>query len=794
MVIISHMPEWLDDVWAKSAAKGAGGQPESLAQHTRGVLGRLADSIRLRPDLPQALGVPRLWHILFWAAFLHDFGKATSGFQARLRGGPRWPHRHEVLSLAFVDWVAAGFTPDELAWVVAAIVSHHKDASVIYDLYATPDDPDDDQLIARVAELDEMTLRGLWRWLAECAATWIGDLELGEAGISIPALPDQDHAVTLVQQQGVARIRHWLKVYRRFVRKIARSDERSLIIGTLALRGHLINSDHTASAHAGPLPSATFDADVILASLGFSRDKLYRHQSEAEAVDGSALLVAPTGSGKTEAALLWAARQADINNGLPRLFYTLPYQASMNAMYLRLDKSFYKKVGLQHGRSLLALYRLLLDQEEYGPEQAAQQAKWARNLVKLNYNPVRVFSPYQMLKGMYRLKGYEALLADYHGAAFIFDEIHAYEVKRLALILKTIEYLAQNYNARFLVMSATFPTLIKEWLREALGNPPDIIAEPALFDKFKRHRLCLLDGELLSDEGLKHIESDARAGKSVLVVCNLVARAQAVYDELRQRLKDTNIPVELLHGRFNMQDRSAKEKLVRQAAGSTSEQRQPIVLVATQVVEVSLDIDLDTIYTDPAPLEALVQRFGRINRRRRHETLVPVYVYRQPADGQKIYADVLITGTLAVLERENGKPLDEIAVGDWVDEIYAGEVADQWRVEYAHAAAEFEATCIQTLRPFQSDKYLKDLFYKAFDGIEVLPEVLHDEYIALKEDEPIRAGELLVSISWGRYHMLANDGRIRPREDRMVPIVRAWYDSEVGLDFDREFEEDDLWD
>lgn len=791
-MITSHMPEWLDDVWAKSAAKGAGGQPETLAQHTRDVLGRLADLVRLRPDLPQTLDVPRLWHILFWAAFLHDFGKATSGFQARLRGGPKWPHRHEVLSLTFVDWVAAGFTQDELAWVVAAIVSHHKDASVIRDLYATPDDPDDDQLIARVAELDETTLRGLWRWLVECAAAWIDDLGMGEIDVSMPALADQDRAVTLIQQQGVARIRHWLKVYRRFVLEIERSEERPLIIGTLALRGHLINSDHTASAHAGPLPRATFDADAILASRGISRDKLYKHQTDAETTDGSALLVAPTGSGKTEAALLWAAHQSAINGGLPRLFYTLPYQASMNAMYLRLDESFHKKVGLQHGRSLLALYRLLLDQE-YGPEQAARQAKWARNLVKLNYNPVRVFSPYQMLKGMYRLKGYEALLTDYHGAAFIFDEIHAYEVERLALILKTIEYLAHNYNARFLVMSATFPTLIKNWLREALGNPPDIVAEPALFDKFKRHRLCLLDGELLSDEGLRRIENDARAGNSVLVVCNLVARAQRAYNQLQNRLKDTNIPVELLHGRFNMRDRSAKEKMVREAAGSTSEQRRPIVLVATQVVEVSLDIDLDTIYTDPAPLEALVQRFGRINRRRKYETSVPVHTYRQPADGQKIYADVLITGTLAVLERENGKPLDESAVGTWVDEIYAGEVAEQWKAKYAHAATEFEATCIQTLRPFQADEYLEELFYKAFDGIEVLPEALYDEYVALKENDPIRAGELLVPISWGRYHALANDGRVRPREGRMVPIVRAWYDSEIGLDFDREFEEDDLW-
>ncbi len=791
-MIASCWPDWLDDVWAKSATKGAGGQPESLAQHTWYTLERLAEFIRLRPNLPQTLGVPRLWQILFWAAFLHDFGKATSGFQAMLRGGERWPHRHEVLSLALLDWITEGFTSDEQPWLAAAIVSHHKDAAEIRRLYAPPDDPEDDQLITRVAELNERTLNDLWRWLSECSATWINDLELGKVGVKALTLPDQDRAVALVQNQGVARIRHWLKVYRRFVSKVENSTDRAVIIGTLALRGYLINADHSASAHAGSLPQVTFDADIILSRWEkISRDKLFKHQLAAESTDGSTLLTAPTGSGKTEAALLWAAHQVANQGGLPRLFYTLPYQASMNAMKLRLEETFPKKVGLQHGRSLLALYRMLMDRD-YGPKDAARQARWARNLVQLNYPPVRVFSPYQMLKGMYRLKGYEAMLTDYHNAAFIFDEIHAYEVKRLALILKTIEYLERNYHARFLVMSATFPTIIKDWLREALNDPAEIVAEPALFDTFKRHQLVLLDGELISNQGLTRITNDAQAGKSVLVVCNLVDRAQTAYRELCRRLEKSGIPVELLHGRFIARDRLDKEQLVRDATGATSKQRQPIVLVATQVVEVSLDIDLDTIYTDPAPLEALVQRFGRINRRRK-KGIVPVHVYRQPDDGQKIYDKALVAGTLAILDRENGKALDESAVGEWLDEIYSGEVARRWKEAYEIAATEFKATCVQTLHPFDADEDLENLFYQAFDGLEVLPITLHDEYEILREKDPIRASELLVSISWGRYHALANEGRVLPREKREPYIVEAPYSSKIGLTFDEYVEVDDDW-
>src|SRR5689334_22647030 len=98
----SVWPDWMDDLKAKSEEYGG----ETLAEHTWDVLAKLAELYRLRPALPTLVEAPRLWHCLFWACFLHDFGKAATGFQARLAGGPRWNHRHEVLSLACLDWIA----------------------------------------------------------------------------------------------------------------------------------------------------------------------------------------------------------------------------------------------------------------------------------------------------------------------------------------------------------------------------------------------------------------------------------------------------------------------------------------------------------------------------------------------------------------------------------------------------------------------------------------------------------------------------------------------------------------
>ncbi|MBI4788421.1 MAG: CRISPR-associated helicase Cas3', partial [Chloroflexi bacterium] len=283
------------------------------------------------------------------------------------------------------------------------------------------------------------------------------------------------------------------------------------------------------------------------------------------------------------------------------------------------------------------------------------------------------------------------------------------------------------------------------------------------------------------DNSLAQIAQTARAGKSVLVVCNLVARAQTAYRELDARLEKNGIPDELLHGRFNMRDRSAKEHLVRDATGSKSDNRRSIVLVATQVVEVSLDIDLDTIFTDPAPLEALVQRFGRINRRRRQADLATVQIYREPFDGQKIYDGRLVKRTLQILEREDDKPMNESAVSEWLDEIYKGEIADEWQKIYGEQATEFEANCLQTLRPFQSSDHLEEQFYRAFDGTEVLPEVHQVEYEKLKEDDPIRANELLVPISYGRYHQLRNARRVLT--EKWPFVVDVPYDEKLGLDF-----------
>jgi CRISPR-associated endonuclease/helicase Cas3 len=780
------------EIWAKSADKGEGGQPESLAQHTWLVLSRLADFIRLRPNLPAQLGQSSLWHCLYWGTFLHDFGKAMPGFQGVLRGDKmlkaEWGgHRHEVFSLAFLGWVTDGLSETEQLWCAAAIAAHHKDPADLWDAYPLPDFDEPDVLLEPLNGIPEDHLAGLHRWLGICGWGWSQNLGLDTLGVRPLTFCEQIE--TPFTPWAARQIRKRLAAFSRLQDTLRRERKVEILVPLLALRGYIINADHGGSAHVEQMPAVRFTKQDVIEKRNIKPENLFLHQVESGQVKGSALLIAPTGSGKTEAALLWVSQQ----DNAPRLFYTLPYQASMNAMNLRLGEIYgNNNVGLQHGRGLSALYRQLMERN-YSPEDAARTARQMKNLAKLNDHPVRVFSPYQMLKAMYRLKGYEAQLSDYHNALFIFDEIHAYEVGRLAMILKTINYLREYYNAKFFVMSATFPTLIKSWLKDVLGNPTEITAKASLYQEFQRHELQVVEGDLLSENYLKQIANEAKEGKSILVVCNVVARAQQAYETLNSELQGV-VPVELLHGRFNMQDRMGKEKNIREKTGTNSDKRSSVVLVATQVVEVSLDIDLNTIYTDPAPLEALIQRFGRINRGRKMEFLAQVHVFTKPDDGQKIYDPELISRTLQILRRENGKPIDESKVGIWLDEIYKDEIAEQWQKEFIKASNEFESVCVNTLRPFgTADDGLEDQFGKMFDGIEVLPNDLYDEYDKKKADEPIAANDLLVPMRWGQYHMLLKKGLMKPGDKTMPPVAMSSYSSEIGLTFERKPKNDD-WD
>jgi CRISPR-associated endonuclease/helicase Cas3 len=234
-----------------------------------------------------------------------------------------------------------------------------------------------------------------------------------------------------------------------------------------------------------------------------------------------------------------------------------------------------------------------------------------------------------------------------------------------------------------------------------------------------------------------------------------------------------------------MKDRLEREDAIRRRC-EIGTAHTALAVVATQVVEVSLNIDLDTIYSDPAPLDALVQRFGRVNRAR-EKGIVPVHVFREPRDGQGVYLEKLVERTLDVLEVHNNEDIDEAAIGEWLDEIYATpEIRDPWMKTYREQY-QLIASALRSLRPFDSDERREEEFERLFDGVEVLPRCFERQYIEhMANDEFIEASRLFVSISHKRYQQLAKKGKIRPMEDatRKRWVVLQEYSSTLGLLFD----------
>jgi CRISPR-associated endonuclease/helicase Cas3 len=773
-----------DHIWAKSPATGSL-SGESLIEHTRRVARNIQALYGRMPALDEFTEMPRFWIRVSLAVVLHDVGKCAAGFQQMLRGKGRFPFRHEVLSAGYLPWVLGEDEHEDLAWVAAGMLSHHRDLSILERDYPTgcswEDSPLPDYLDEVAASLDktffqvapEVIVEGLLPLLRECPVK--------EPGIGFCFRKRPESPASFSRE-----IRRAIDAFAHLAQEIKRkgANSREAIAGRF-VRGLILMADHAGSAWESfrVLPVMRSPA-LMRKALNLSESEgsePYLHQSKAGKTAGSCILIAPTGSGKTEAALLWSAANGGASHGgNPPLFYVLPYQASLNAMRRRFGSQLgHGQVVLQHSRALHALYRQLLERS-YTPREAKLVVGREINLGKLHVPAVRLLTPYQLLRGAFQLNGHEAIWTDCAGGRLVFDEIHAYDPVRLGMILATVGHLVRDLRCKILVMSATMPSDLVEILRNQLNGPALIHADSESFAAFRRHRLWLNNGELTEDSVIAEICSKAREGFAVLVVATTVQRAQLIRQKLATALTN-EVRVELLHGKFCPRDRFAKEQSMLQVVSTkrAQEPKKPLILVATQVVEVSLDVDFDIIFSDPAPLEALVQRFGRVNRARRYPERDVIVMTTIP-DNSPVYSKVLVDRGLEALESVHGKMVDESEVRALLDRVYSGAISEWWKSRVLSAAESFENEVLSHLYPFESDERLEDLFYEMFDGREVLPAALGEEYQQTICSEPLLATSLLVPVTAGQFRRLRKNNRLEKVEGDSW-LARVKYDSDLGL-------------
>lgn len=683
--------------------------------------------------IPQLCGVEEFWKHLFFAIFFHDFGKAAKGFQDKW---DNWGYRHEVLSASF----SLELNLPELYThtITLAVITHHRNLR-------------DEKL--RVCADDELVE---WNKRISEIESNLGYLH-HRLYNAIPYLSKQFLNEIILDVPRVCALSRIKNGYEGGIRWYINTKNKPNKLYSIFLRGFLIACDHLASSGKTEIMAGIKE---IASKLNIQEFRPF--QSRAKQVAGNAFLSAPTGSGKTEASLLWAENNQDCGR---RIYYILPYTASINAMFQRLSGYFGEdKVGVLHGKASYFAYKTLLERK-YNPEDAAKFARETHGLSKKLYRPIKVLTPFQILKVFFGVKGWESQLSEMSGGLFIFDEIHVYDAHVTALILKVIERLTE-IDAKFLFLSATFPRFLKEKIREFLPNIAEFGPQKNDTDGIKllltpRHKISMLNGEITGH--VNKIQDELANRKRVLVVCNTVKRAQELY----QILKGVANSSELLHGRFILRDREEKEKKLGKVQ----------LLVGTQAIEVSLDLDFDTIFTEPAPIDALIQRLGRVNRKGL-KGIVPVYICTQGSDKDKYFYDMdRVKKTLDLLV--DGEELAEKRIVDFVEEVYQDGYNRKEQETYESVTNSFNHV-IETLNPFD-DSDEKDEFYDLIKSVEVIPARFETEYLqCIDQKQHFEAMRFIASISLGQGAKLRQGGRLTKRSDGYW-VADAWYDDKLGL-------------
>ncbi|MFD1361707.1 CRISPR-associated helicase Cas3' [Lentibacillus salinarum] len=472
----------------------------------------------------------------------------------------------------------------------------------------------------------------------------------------------------------------------------------------ILIKGLLHRLDHAASAH---IP-VEVDTNVNIADLthnymqeNFGERSLrplqeYTYQNQNK----NLIIIAQTGMGKTEASLLWA--------GNDKTFFTLPIRVSLNALYDRVHSDMnYKNVGLLHGTSASHLdkngdedWEIIFDQSQ-------------------NFSNKLLFTTIdQILKFPFKFKGYEKFFATMAYSKVIIDEIQAYNPWIVAVLLKAIEMI-HKIGGKFMIMTATMPQIYLDELADRGILDDNTIVNEFVDESLIRHRISLQDMGIYDD---KDRIVEMATNQKVLIIVNTVDRAI----DLFKQLEGEN--VHLLHSRFVQRDRALLENEIKRFADEETNG----IWITTQLVEASIDIDFDILFTELSTIDSLLQRLGRCYRNRKldHENS-NVYIYTDDVSGSKyVYDEDILNLTEKYLLAYDTKLLSEKNKVELVKKIYSKE-----ELQGTKFYEQFN-NAVHKLNYLEDYQYTNDEAQEILRGIQsvtVIPRVIYDEIIDLLE-------------------------------------------------------------
>ncbi|AGN26280.1 hypothetical protein A3207_01000 [Candidatus Methanomassiliicoccus intestinalis] len=428
--------------------------------------------------------------------------------------------------------------------------------------------------------------------------------------------------------------------------ELDRWERYAVVKGILNRLDYVASSNDDLSIELDPLQNGQRYDEIVESKLT-SKWKLRSVQEEMkDHTDENMIVVASTGIGKTEAALLWGRGS--------KLFYTLPLKVAINAIYERIHDST-EGYGYENSIFLHSDSLSLLMQED---ADADALTKYRRS--KLFSYPLTVCTVDQLFTFVYKYLGCEMIPATLKYSKVVIDEIQSYSPDILAKILFGLKII-DHLGGKFAIVTATFPPileyLIKNKTKIAYRKPT-----PFLSPYETRHMISYVEGDFDYLEILRNSVS-----KKVLVICNTVNRACEVFQNLRHDCRN----VHLIHSRYQKRHRDVLEaEILKFSDGDENG-----IWVSTQIVEASLDIDFDELYTEMCPADNLLQRLGRCYRKRNYSGTAPnVHIHNTRSGVSSIYDPEIYDLSVERLKQYDNKFFTEKEKISYVESVYSHEL------------------------------------------------------------------------------------------------------------------------
>lgn len=336
--------------------------------------------------------------------------------------------------------------------------------------------------------------------------------------------------------------------------------------------------------------------------------------------DENIIVVAQTGMGKTEAGLQWIGNRKG--------YFVLPLRTAINAIYDRVRNDILQgektdtRLAILHSESL----------EYYSGHLPGQEMDLVEyeNRGKRFSMPLSISTMDQLFDFVFKYQGYELKLNTLSYSRVVIDEIQMYDPEMLAYLICGLKRITQ-LGGKVAVMTATLSPFVKELLMQEISFREENVR--TFTNDMVRHHVKVRNYRMQSEDIQEHFQKNQDEGKSnkILVVCNTIQKAQELYQEL-QGEAECSKELHILHSRFTKEERAEKEKEILEFGRTYDESgeldMQSGIWISTSLVEASLDIDFDYLFTELQDLNSLFQRLGRCNRKGKKDITEPnCFVY-----------------------------------------------------------------------------------------------------------------------------------------------------------------------